>query len=191
MEAVLQRAVPNFTYEPAPSKCTPLFKPEKTIIVFYSYSGNSEQVARKIQARTGYDTVQIETIFPYPENWREISQELQETALNEKEKCDPPLIYMVLRELGAYDRVILVMPTWWGTIPPPIKSFLDKYSTSRKKLIPVQTHTGQPGTLMEDLMRETGSPIYHPLLAEFSSVRPGRMVTSELTLNQWIISVMT
>ena len=41
----------------------------KALVVYFSWSGNTEALAQEIQAQTGADIFRIETATPYPENY--------------------------------------------------------------------------------------------------------------------------
>ena len=45
---------------------------KKSLIVYYSYSGNTEALAKRIQLKTKGDIFKIETIEPYPTSYNEV-----------------------------------------------------------------------------------------------------------------------
>lgn len=44
-------------------------KPQKILVVYYSWSGNTEAVAKKIQSETRADLFEIELQNPYPTDY--------------------------------------------------------------------------------------------------------------------------
>lgn len=92
----------------------------KSIIVYYSRSGNNKYLAQKMGKSLQCEVVPIEpriTVFPL--------LLLRLTLGNKK----------VARNFENYDRVYLVGPIWMGTIVKPLYDFLTQYKSNIKSLI--------------------------------------------------------
>ena len=44
----------------------------KTLIVYYSYLGNTKSIAEMIQKKTGADILRIETVVPYDNDYNKV-----------------------------------------------------------------------------------------------------------------------
>ena len=92
----------------------------KTLIVYYSMSGNTDHAARAIAEALGAETLRLEPEKAYPDSglrkflWGGKSALMAET---------PPLRpYSFSAE--AFDQIILGFPVWAGNLAPPLRTFL-------------------------------------------------------------------
>lgn len=112
---------------------------QKILIVYFSITKNTEKIANKIHEKVGGDLFRIDLINNYPSTYKE-QTELAKKELNEgflpplKDKID---------DIEKYDIVYVGSPNWWGTICPPVRSFIHQNNNlSGKKIIPFITHGG-------------------------------------------------
>lgn len=128
------------------------FKESKTLIAYYSREGNNyaggrivnlpvgntEVAAEMIQKITGGELFRINTIKKYPEDYTETTkvaqQELRDNAR--------PELSEYLENIDDYEVIILGYPNWWGTMPMPVFTFLEKYDFAGKTILPFCTHEG-------------------------------------------------
>ncbi|WP_319402930.1 flavodoxin [uncultured Anaeromusa sp.] len=110
----------------------------KTLIIYYSRSGHTREAAKKIQAQTGGDLLEIETAKPYPREYADVVQQ----AKQEIEADYKPEIKTKVENIASYDVVFIGSPIWWGTIAPPVASFLAKNDLAGKTVVPFVTHAG-------------------------------------------------
>lgn len=124
----------------------------KTLVVYYSRSGNTQAVAEHIQAITGADMFRVETVKSYPESY----QETTEVAKEEKNNNARPEIKSKVENIGQYDTVFIGFPIWWGTHPMAIASFMEGHDLEDKTIIPFCTHGGGgAGTSFTDINNAT------------------------------------
>ena len=110
----------------------------KLLIVYLSRTNNTKQVAEIIQKEVGGDLVALELKEPYPENYDSIVAQVAE----ENESGYLPPLKTRIDNFNQYDVVFLGFPTWGMRLPPPMKSFLNKYNMSDKTVIPFNTNAG-------------------------------------------------
>ena len=108
-----------------------------TLVVFESYWGNTEAVAKMIQQKTGGDLIALELENPYPKDYQTIVKQVADE--NEKGFL-PPLKTKI--DIQQYQTIFLGFPTWGMQLPPPMKSFLKQYDLSGKTVIPFNTNVG-------------------------------------------------
>jgi len=77
------------------------------------FVGNTEVVAKKIQAITGSELFEIETVKVYPEDYTETTN----IAMVEKKGNSRPELTETVDNMDSYDVVYLGYPNWWGTFP--------------------------------------------------------------------------
>ena len=109
----------------------------KTLIVYYSYSGNTKLVAEKIKNITGGEIFEIKTIKEYPRNYTDVVN----LAKQEKEQDLRPELANKI-DISNFDTIYLGTPVWWYTFATPIKTFLTEYDFTGKTIIPFCTHGG-------------------------------------------------
>ena len=110
----------------------------KTLIVYFSWSGNTRAVANTIQELTGYDIVEIEVEEPYSSVYNEVTVR----ARRELDNDIRPALVTRVENIDEYDTLIVGTPIWSSRLAPPVKSFLAMYDLAGKKIAPFCTHGG-------------------------------------------------
>lgn len=108
------------------------------LIVYYSRTGNTRQLAKFIQQKVGGDLVELQTATPYPDDYNALTKQAKQEL---QAKARPPLSTQ-FPHIASYDTVFIGYPNWWSTMPTPVFTFLEQYDFSGKKLIPFCTHGG-------------------------------------------------
>lgn len=110
----------------------------KTLVVYFSRTGNTRTVAQHIHGLVGGDIVEIRTAHAYPTDYRattEVAKEEQQTNARPKLASD-------VADTGPYGTVFIGYPNWWGTLPMALFTFMDRHDLSGKTIIPFCTHEG-------------------------------------------------
>ena len=110
----------------------------KTLIVYYSRTGNTKVVAELIQEKLGGDLFQIETQEQRPSNYRKEVEQNEE----EQESNVLPELKSKISNFNQYDRIFIGAPTWNMALPQAILTFMDSYEFEGKKVIPFNTNGG-------------------------------------------------
>lgn len=110
----------------------------KTLIVYFSWGGNTRAVARHIHDLIGGDMVEIETVVPYPDTYEEVTK----IAPGELERDYRPELKTKVDNMDEYDTLIVGTPIWGSHLTPAMKSFLASYNLSGKSIAPFCTHGG-------------------------------------------------
>ena len=100
--------------------------------------GNTEIIAEMIAQQTGGDLFHIETVTPYPENYRECTNVAQQELRNNAR----PELTATVDNFDGYDVVFLGYPNWWGDMPMAVYTFMESYDFSGKTIVPFATHEG-------------------------------------------------
>ena len=111
---------------------------KKVLIIYYSRSGNTREIANQIHERVGGDILELQTVKPYPDEYDAVTKQAKQ-ELNSGFK---PALKTKVEKIGSYDVIFLGSPIWWGTIAAPVKTFLSEYDLSGKTIVPFITHGG-------------------------------------------------
>lgn len=124
-------------------------KDKRAIVVYFSYSGNTKQVAEEIAKETGADLFRIETEKIYPSEYRACTDE----AKKEKAANERPKLKGQMPDLSQYDTVYIGYPCWWGTCPMAVLTFTEQANLEGKTIAPFSTHGGSGMTGIDDLRK--------------------------------------
>ncbi len=106
-----------------------------TLIAYFSWSGNTEQVAQLIQEATGGGLFEITPAVPYTDDY----DELLDIARQEQSDSARPELAAQVENWGRYDTVFVGYPNWWSDAPMVVYTFLESYDWTGKTLIPFNT----------------------------------------------------
>lgn len=120
------------------------------LIVYFSWSGNTRQVAEAIQAQTGADVFELVPAAPYPGDY----DETVDIGQQEKREGVRPEFQGEVPDLGAYDRVFVGFPNWWGDMPMILYTFFDTYDLSGKTIAPFVTSSSSGFSGTRSAMQE-------------------------------------
>ena len=112
--------------------------PGKTLIVYFSWGGNTKTVANHIHDLIGGEIVEVETVIPYPDTYEEVTQ----IAPGELASDYRPELKTKVDNMDEYNTLIVGTPIWGGHLTPAMKSFLASYNLSGKAIAPFCTHGG-------------------------------------------------
>ena len=92
----------------------------KTVIVYYSMSGNCEYAAEWIGSELGADRIRLEPEKAYPDSgFRKFFWGGKSAVMGETPKLKPYVF-----DADKYDRVIFGFPVWASNPTPPIRTFI-------------------------------------------------------------------
>ncbi len=112
--------------------------PEKVLIAYYSWSGNTKAAAEQIQKVTGGTLFRIKPVKAYPTAYRACVDQAKKDI---KSNLKPELADKV-KDFDKYDVIFIGSPNWLGTMAPPVATFLTTYNLKGKTIIPFFTHGG-------------------------------------------------
>ena len=128
----------------------------KTLIVYYSATGNTRGVAEMLAESLNVDTFEIVPSDPYTDedlDWTgdnsRVSREYNDESLRDVE-----LENTTVPNFDTYDTVLIGYPIWWGIAVWPVSSFVEANDFTGKTVIPFCTSSssglGNSGDLLED-----------------------------------------
>ena len=130
------------------SQTTDMKNSKKVLVVFFSRTGenyavgniekgNTHIVAEIIAKETGGKLFRIETVKPYPDEYKACV----EVAKAEKENNARPEVKGDVK-VEDYDIIFLGYPNWWGDMPMAVYTFIEKHNWNGKTVVPFCTHEG-------------------------------------------------
>lgn len=123
---------------------------KKSLIVCYSYSGNTWKVAEEIRRQTGAVLCEIYPKQPYPM----LFESLLARVRWEVEAGFLPGLFPINERIEDYGRIFVGTPNWCGTVAPPITAFLKGNNMEGRLLMPFYSHCGGgKGNVEEDIRR--------------------------------------
>ena len=123
-----------------PSKPNDMSK--KTLVAYFSCTGNTRHLAKKIAEITNGDLFEIKPAVPYTEEDLDWRNSKSRSSVEMKDKSSRPAIAEKVENMDQYDVVYVGFPIWWYIAPTIINTFLESYDFSGKTVIPFCTSGG-------------------------------------------------
>ena len=131
----------------------------KTLVVYYSATGNTRGVAKRLAENLNADTFEIVPSNPYTDDdldWNDdnsrVSKEHDDESLRDVE-----LESTTVPNFDTYDTVLIGYPIWWGIAAWPVNSFVEANDFTGKTIIPFCTSSssgiGNSADILEDLTK--------------------------------------
>ena len=154
----------------SPSESTPEEQPDssaeaqqptdeagKTLVVYYSATGNTENVANYIATATDGDLFELEPAEPYSDadlNWTDDNSRVVREHDDESLR-DIELVADAVENWDSYDTVFIGYPIWWGIAAWPVNGFIEANDFTGKTVIPFCTSSssglGESGELLAEM----------------------------------------
>lgn len=154
----------------------------KSLVVYFSWSGNTENVAKSIQSQTDSDIFELVPATPYSDDYDTVVDLAQEEQRNNAR----PAISGSIENIEEYDVIYVGFPNWWGDMPMILYTFFDTYDLSGKTVALFCTSggSGLSGTVNEVKSLEPNATVIEGLhIGSSSSSNPDRAVRKWLDNN--------
>lgn len=129
----------------------------KTLVVYYSATGNTEEAANYIANATGADLFELEPAKPYTNddlNWSNDDSRVSREHENPDER-EVELVSAEVEDWDSYDTVFIGYPIWWGIAAWPLDGFVEANDFTGKTVIPFCTSSssglGESGELLAEM----------------------------------------
>ena len=103
----------------------------KVAVVYFSWSpdGNTRFAAETIAAKAGAKLFEIKTEKPYSSNYRTCCDEAKPECYGKQLR---PILPIEGLDLTQYDVIFVGTPNWWGTMAPPVRTFVAQNAAALK-----------------------------------------------------------
>lgn len=129
----------------------------KTLVVYYSATGNTQEAANLIAELTGGDLFELEPADPYTDEDLNYSDENSRVVYehDNPDARDVALVQNTVDNWDEYDTVFLGYPVWWGIAAWPVNGFVTANDFTGKTVIPFCTSAssglGESGELLAEM----------------------------------------
>lgn len=128
----------------------------KTLVVYYSATGNTESAANYIADAVGGDLFELEPVDSYTDadlDWTNEDSRVVSEYENPEER-EVELAESTVPDWESYDTVFIGYPIWWGIAAWPVDGFIAANDFTGKTVIPFCTSStsglGESGALLEE-----------------------------------------
>ena len=167
------------------SDTEPEAKGGKTLVVYYSASGNTKTVAGYIADTTNGELFELVPVEPYSNadlDWTDKNSRVTYEHDNPDAR-DVELVETTVSDWDSYDTIFIGYPIWWGIAAWPVDGFIKANDFTGKTVIPFCTSSSSDlGESGELLAEEAGTGNW--LEGERFSSRP-----AVETVQDWIESL--
>ncbi len=154
----------------------------KVLIVYYSFTGNTRQVADILKDKTGGVTFEIEPDFNYSR------PDIEAVAKEQVNEGFKPKLKTAVSDIETYDVIFVGSPIWWFSVTPPVMSFLSEYDLTGKKVVPFCTYIDAYGDFFKQF--EEACPDAQVVSGrDFKSAELKDSDTIEAKIDTWIAEI--
>lgn len=129
---------------------------KKVLVVYYSATGNTKEVAESIAYVTDGDLFELEPVNPYSDSdldWTDKDSRVVREHDNPNER-NVTLVTASVDNWNEYDTVFIGYPIWWGIAAWPVNGFIEANDFTGKTVIPFCTSSssglGESGELLKE-----------------------------------------
>lgn len=155
------------------------------LIVYFSYTGNTKDIANRIKEKIKCDILEIKTVVPYSKDYDKVVNDEQ----NGEASNHLPEIQPINIDLSKYNEIILGTPVWWYRPSPAIRTFLTQNNLSGKVIKPFATNAGWLGKTfieMKKLCPDSKVDAGLNIVYDAGDYRTRKLITSLDEIDKWI-----
>ena len=111
----------------------------KTLVAYFSASGVTEGISKRLADAIGADLFEIKPEQPYSKadlNWQD---KQSRSSIEMGDRNSRPVIAEKLENMGQYNTVFVGFPIWWYREPSIIDTFMESYSFEGITIVPFAT----------------------------------------------------
>ncbi len=155
----------------------------KSLIVYFSATGNTEAVAEIFAEEKNLDIYEIVPEQPYTDADLDYNDSSSRSTVEQNDENARPAISGSIENIEDYDVIYVGFPIWWGDMPRILYTFFDNYDLSGKTIAPFATSGGSGISGAVESIRE---------LEPEGTVTEGLLTSAsnaESDLNEWLGSI--
>jgi len=155
----------------------------RILVAYFSWSGNTREMANQIHEIVGGDLFEIMTVTKYPRDYDETVRQ----ARKELETNFRPQLAPEVEDIESYDLVFIGYPNWCYTIPAPVASFLSKCDSPEKTIAPFCTHGGDR---LGDSVEDIAKLCKRSLVLEGLAIRSSEVKNAQSKVSEWLRKIL-
>lgn len=179
------------------SQTTVMKNSKKVLVVFFSRTGenyavgniekgNTHIIAEIIAKETGGKLFRIETVKPYPDEYKACV----EIAKAEKENNARPEVKDDVK-VEDYDVIFIGYPNWWDDMPMVVYTFIEKHNWTGKTVVPFCTHEGSGLSGTERKLKDAckGATVSEGLAIK-GTIAQNSQAQARQSVKKWLESIL-
>lgn len=113
-----------------------------TLVAYFSATGTTEAVAKRLAKAADADLLEIEPATPYTAEDLDWTDKNARSTVEMKDPNSRPALKTPKTDLSAYDKVYIGFPIWWYTAPTIINTFIEANDLKGKTIVLFATSGG-------------------------------------------------
>lgn len=157
----------------------------KKLVAYFSASGVTAGLAKKLAAAVDADIYEIKPAVPYTSADLDWQNKQSRSSVEMSDLSSRPALADSSANIAGYDVIFIGFPIWWYVAPTIINTFLESYDFSGKTVVPFAT-SGSSG------IGETNKKLL-PSLSDTAILKEGKVLKSSIPdaeLTAWIESLV-
>lgn len=114
----------------------------KNLVVYFSASGVTEKLAKRLAESIGSDIFEIVPRQKYTDKDLDWTDKNSRSSLEMADINSRPEIIKINFDIKNYDNIFIGFPIWWYREPSVVDTFLEQYDFKNKRIIPFATSGG-------------------------------------------------
>lgn len=154
----------------------------KTLVAYFSATGTTESVARKLADAAGATLYEIKPQVKYTAADLDWHDRNSRSSMEMQNRQSRPAIIKDLKDADSYDCILIGFPVWWYTAPTIINTFIEAYGFKDKTAALFGT-SGGSGVAKADSDMKSAYPEIN--------WKPGRLINTAdaKEIKQWLEEV--
>lgn len=124
------------------------------LVTFFSATGTTEAVAKKIAKAANADYWQIQPAQPYSAEDLDWTDKQSRSSVEMNDPDSRPALRATCPNIADYDTIFIGYPIWWYVAPTIINTFIEAHELDGKTLIPFATSGSSPIGPTVEALRE-------------------------------------
>ncbi|MCD7946384.1 MAG: flavodoxin, partial [Clostridiales bacterium] len=130
---------------------------DKRLVAYFSASGVTADVAKKLAQAVECDLYEIRPREPYTDADLDWTNKRSRSSVEMSDLSSRPGLADRDAHIAGYDTVFLGFPIWWGVAPTIVNTFLESYDFSGKKIVLFATSGGSGFGRTGDMLKTSVS----------------------------------
>ncbi len=114
----------------------------KKMVAYFSASGVTAKAAKELAQVCDADLYEIRPEIPYTSADLDWMNKKSRSSVEMNDLSSRPALSDTSADITGHDVIFVGFPVWWYTAPAIIKTFLEAYDFSGKKIVPFATSGG-------------------------------------------------
>lgn len=106
----------------------------KTLVAYFSCTGNTKAVASLIANAANADLYEIQPAVAYTAEDLDWRNENSRSSVEMKDSTSRPAIGNKVADMEAYDTLYIGFPIWWDKAPTIVNNFIESYDLGGKAI---------------------------------------------------------